>query len=62
MPAVQLPGDVVPLLAELAKPYPVRVETGTNVGSVDFLDYGRPVRIIAPPAAQVAEFEALPTS
>jgi hypothetical protein len=49
-------------VAIVGEPYPVRVETGTNVGSVDFLDYGRPVTITAPPAAQVAEFEALPTS
>jgi hypothetical protein len=49
-------------VAIVGEPYPVRIETGTDVGSVDFLDYGRPVRITAPPAAQVAEFEVLPTS
>ena len=48
-------------VAIVGEPYPVRIETGTNVGSVDFLDYGRPVTITAPPPAQVAEFEALPT-
>jgi hypothetical protein len=36
-----------------------RIETGTNAGSVDFLDYGRPVTITRP--AQVAECETLPT-
>jgi hypothetical protein len=48
-------------VAIVGEPYPVRIETGTGVGSVDFLDYGRPVTITAPPPGQVAEFEALPT-
>jgi len=49
-------------VALVGEPYPIRVETGTGVGSADFLDYGRPVTITAPPPAQVAEFAALPTS
>jgi hypothetical protein len=49
-------------VAITGKPYPVRLETGTKVIRVDFLDYGRPVTITAPPASQVAEFDALPTS
>jgi hypothetical protein len=49
-------------VAIVGEPYPVRIETGTGVGSADFLDYGRPVTITAPPPAQVAEFEVLPTS
>jgi hypothetical protein len=49
-------------VAITGEPYPVRIETGTDVGSADFLDYGRPVTIAAPPAAQVAEFTTLPTS
>ena len=48
-------------VAIVGEPYPVRIETGTDVGSVDFLDYGRPVTSTAPPASQVAEFDALPT-
>lgn len=49
-------------VAIVGEPYPVRIETGTDVGSVDFLDYGRPVTITAPPPSQVAAFDALPTS
>jgi len=49
-------------VAIVGEPYPVRVETGTDVGSVDFLDYGRQVTIAAPPPSQVAAFKTLPTS
>lgn len=49
-------------VAIVGEPYPVRIETGTDVGSVDFLDYGRPVTITAPPPSQVAAFDPLPTS
>jgi hypothetical protein len=47
-------------VALTGEPYPVRVSTGTGRGAVDFLDYGHPVAITAPPRAQVAEFPALP--
>lgn len=47
-------------VALIGQPYPVRIETGTHVASVDFLEYGRRVSIIAPPADQVAEFDDLP--
>ena len=49
-------------VAIVGAPYPLRIETGTDVGSVDFLDYGRPFTIAAPPPGQVAEFESLPGS
>jgi hypothetical protein len=47
-------------VALTGEPYPVRIATGIDRGAVDFLDYGDPVRIAAPPRARVAEFPVLP--
>lgn len=51
---------VIVYVALAGKPYPVRVETGTGVVTADFLEYGRQVTIVAPPARQVAEFAEVP--
>jgi hypothetical protein len=47
-------------VAIVGQPYPVRVVTPVARASVDLVEYDRPVRIDAPPRAEVVRFAAVP--
>jgi len=47
-------------VAIVGEPYPIRITTGTGVGTIDFLDYGKPVTVRAPARGEFVDLDALP--